>query len=150
MPETEIPLADDEDIIRVFLRRPNEPWGFSKLRKADFARQMSNHSGMSMLRLKYLEDRQEALNWFKSDKLKGLAICKAKQMKGLGLHFMASSPTAKHISVRCPPCDVAVNYPILCKPETGDHCLINRRAPVMLSQQLYEIFGLDTPVVLNR
>lgn len=148
MPDTEILLEDDEDIIRVFLRWPDEPWGFSKLRRSDFGRHMSNHSGISMLRLKYLEDRQEALNWFQSDKVKGLAICRAKQLKGLGLRFMAASPTGKHISVRCPLCNLGVDYPILCKPNIGDACCLGLKVTGSLSQKLYKVFTVDTPVVV--
>lgn len=147
MAVTRIALAPDEDIIRVFLRWPNESWGFAKLRKKDFARQMGNHSGMSMLRLKYLDDRQEALDWFESEKLKGLAICKAKALIDLGLHFMASSETDKHISVRCPPCNLEVNYPTLCKSASGDQCLIDLEAANTLSTQLYKLFQVDTAVV---
>lgn len=146
MPDSEIELGDDEDILRVFLRRPDETWGFAKLRKADFARYMEKHSGMSMLRLKFLKDRDEALNWFKSDKLKGLAICKVSDLKALGLRFMAGHADDKHISVRCPPCNLEVNYPTLCKVADGGNCLINLKAEDSMCQKIFKVFRLDTPV----
>lgn len=84
MPVIEIELEDDEDIVRVYTRIPEQTWLFGKLVAADFARIMHRHSGISLLRLKYLT-RQEARNWFETPKLKGLAICKAIALKDLGL-----------------------------------------------------------------
>lgn len=150
MPETEIVLDPEEEIIRVFLRRPNESWGFSKLRKSDFARQMTDHSGISMLRLRHLENTGEALNWFKSKKLKGLAICKAEKLMELGVHFMANSTTAKHISVRCSPCNLCVGYPVLCQPRLGQSCLLDLEARDLFSQELCKLFVIYTPISVNQ
>lgn len=150
MTETEIFLDPSEDILRVFLRRPNESWGFSKLRKSDFARQMKDNSGISMLRLRHLENSDEALNWFKSRKLKGLAHCKAEKLMELGVHFIANSTTAKHISVRCSPCNLCVDYPVLCQPQSGQSCLLDLEARDSFSQEFYKLFVIYTPISVNQ
>lgn len=148
MPDFEVALDDDEDIVRIFHRYPTELWAFSKLRAKDFARQMEDHSGITLLRLKYLNhDRHKALDWLKTHKLKGLAICKAVDLKALGLRFMACADDHPHLSTRCRECNLAVNYEKgVCVPLDGLQCSINLKAEVTLSKVLYKRFKVDTPI----
>lgn len=146
MPDIEIDLEDDEDIVRVYTRIPEQPWLFRKLVATDFARIMHAHSGISLLRLKYLS-RQQARNWFDTPKLKGLAICKAKALKDLGLRFMAKSAEDPHVSTRCPPCNLNVDYNKLCQTNDKTDCMLDLEAAVSLSKFLSKsVFVVDTPV----
>jgi hypothetical protein len=145
MPESLINLDADEMLVRVFTRNPERPWFFSKLHASDFARVMTAYSGISLLRLKFLT-RLEALNWFESKKLKGLAICEAKSLQSLGLRFIAKSTTDPHVSVRCPPCNMSADYPTLCSTTTGSECHFDLHSPMSLSKILSQSFKIDTPI----
>lgn len=143
----EIELADDEDIIRVYTRRPDEIWAFSKLRASDFARIMAQHSGISLWRLKY-STREEAMAALGTGKLTGTAVCKAKILKDLGLRFFAKNPDNGHISARCVGCNLAVNYPELCSKPDGADCGLKLDAADSVAKALSNkrIFVLDRPV----
>jgi hypothetical protein len=73
MPDIEIEVDDDEDIIRVYHRFESETWGYAKLRKSDFARIMDVHSGLSMWQ-KCTD--QFAMDKYTTDKKKGTAKIK--------------------------------------------------------------------------
>lgn len=153
MPSIEIDLADDEDIIRVYTRRPDEPWSFKKLRPSDFARIMASHSGISLWRLKYTT-REHAMAQLATPKLTGTAICKAKVLKGLGLRFFGKSPQDPHLSTRCPGCDLNINYEQkeICKTLDGSRCTFELHAENSLCATLLKnrIFTIDLPIQAKR
>jgi hypothetical protein len=148
MPDTEISLEEDEVIARVFFRYPSEAGKFTLLRARDFARQMGNHSGISLLRLKYVS-KQQVLGWVKSKKLKGLAVCEGRRLIQLGLRFMAGAADAPHVSTRCSPCDLCVTYPQLCKASPIGSCLLDIEVTPALPEILSKEFRVDLPASLR-
>jgi hypothetical protein len=143
MTVSEISLQDGEIIARVFFRYPSEARKFSELRPKDFARQMRNHSGISLLRLKYLSKRQ-ALDWVPTNKLKGLATCESNRLAQLGLVFLGTSAEDPHVSARCSPCDLCANYPVLCRPMEAS-CSLDIETTPNLSEILSKMFLVDIP-----
>jgi hypothetical protein len=148
MPDAEISLEDDEVIARVFFRYPNEREMFGQLRSTDFARNMRKHSGISLLRMKYLTT-QQAIDWVPSNKLKGLAICKVRQLRQYGLQFMAPGTHHSHVSARCRPCNLLVDYPAVCNASDGRVCDFDIEQAPTLSVSLCAEFRVDTPVKLK-
>ena len=149
MPATEIELADDEELVRVYTRRPDEPWAFKKLRASDFARVMASHSGISLWRLKYIT-RENAMAAIGTSKLTGTAIARAKTLKELGLRFFGKSQEDPHASVRCPGCDLNTNYEQreLCKKLDGSRCGFELHAENFMCASLLknQIFTIDLPI----
>ncbi len=145
--DIEIQLANDEEIVRVYTRTAEQGFLFRKLVRSDFARNMNVHSGISLLRLgnKYLT-RKQALNWFRTKKLKGLAISKAQILKELGCRFFAKSADDPHVSMRCPPCNLEVEYSKLCKSTDGKACMLDLQMKDSLSKTLSKVFMVDTPI----
>ena len=149
MPDIEVTPDPDEIIVRVFFRYDNEKDILFKLVGRNFARQMRNHSGISMLRLKYLS-RQQAINWVPTArKLKGLAVCSAGRLLAMGFKFVASSTADPHLSARCPPCNMCVNYQELCTTTGGDECTLDLYSEGILCPILAELFTIDTPIDLS-
>lgn len=149
MPATEIDLADDEDLIRVYTRRPDEPWSFKKLRSSDFARIMTSHSGISLWRLKYIT-REEAMARLGTTKLTGTAICKAGTLKALGVRFFGKSLDDAHVSTRCAGCDLNTNYEQkeLCAKLDGSRYGFELHAENSMCATLLKngIFTIDSPI----
>lgn len=153
MPDIEIDLADDEDVIRVYTRRPDEPWSFTKLRPSDFARIMASHSGISLWRLKYTT-REYAMARLGTPKLTGTAICKAKVLKSLGMRFFGKSLQDPHVSTRCPGCDLNTNYEQeeLCEKLDGSRCAFEMHAENSMCATLLRnrIFTVDLPIQATK
>lgn len=146
MPVIEIELRDDEDVIRVYTRYPNEWRAFGQLRAKDFARIMSKHSGISLWRLDHCT-REEAMAALKTNKLTGTAICKARVLKELGLRFFANKPDDGHISARCPGCDMNVNYgKEICKTHDEADCGLKLEAESSLAETLSRVFSIDSAI----
>jgi len=93
MPDIEVDPDDDTYIIRIYKRYDSEKHVFAKLRLKDFARVMSEHSGLSMWR--NCSD-QVAMDRYPTDQRKGTAKIKAKLLKALGFKFFSASLTADH------------------------------------------------------
>ena len=153
MPSIEINLDDDEDIIRVYTRRPDEPWSFKKLRSSDFARIMASHSGISLWRLKYTT-REHSMAQLGTPRLTGTAICKAKVLKDLGLRFFGKSQQDPHVSTRCPGCDLNVNYEQreICQSLDGSGCAFELHSEKSLCAMLLKnrIFTIDLPIQAKK
>lgn len=149
MPTIEVDLADEEDLIRVYTRRPDEPWSFKKLRSSDFARIMASHSGISLWRLKHIT-REEAMARLGTAKLTGTAICKVGTLKELGLRFFGKSQDDAHVSARCPGCDLSTNYEQnqLCAKLDGSRCGFELHAENSICATLLKngIFSIDLPI----
>lgn len=143
----EIELDDEEDIIRVYTRWPDQTWALTKLGAKDFARIMATHSGISLWRLKY-STREEAMAALNTQKLTGTAICKGKVLKDLGLRFFAKKPDDGHISARCVGCNLATNYPTLCEKLDGSDCGLKLESEKSLAKTLSNkrIFVIDHPI----
>ena len=150
MPIVEIQLEDDEDIIRVYTRFPDEEaWTFTKLRPKDFARIMGSHSGISLWRLRYCT-RQFAMDQLKTRKLTGTAICKAKTLKDLGMRFFGSRMDDPHVSARCAGCNLNVNYQQqeLCQKSDSSDCGFKLEAQTSLCKTLSnkKMFTIDLAI----
>ena len=148
MPAVEIELGDDEDIIRVYTRYPNEWRAFSKLLAKDFARIMASHSGISLWRLNYCT-RDEAMAALKTRKRTGTAISKAKVLKGLGMGFFGSKSDDAHVSARCLGCDMNINYKKeLCQKLDGTDCGLKLEAEFSMCETLINkrIFNIDLAI----
>lgn len=148
MPDAEIALEDDEIIARVYFRYPNEREMFGQLRSTDFARNMRKHSGISLLRMKYLS-RQQAIDWVPSNKHKGLAVCEVRRLKQYALKFMAPAADHAHVSTRCSPCNLCVSYPEICRTENERDCQFDIELTPTLSVALCAEFQVDVPVKLK-
>lgn len=150
MAAVELQLEDDEDLIRVFTRYPNQTWAFGKLNPKDFARIMASHSGISLWRLKHIT-REEAMSKLDTPKLKGTAIVKAKVLKQHGMRFFGGGPDDPHVSARCPGCNLNTNYgKELCQKVDGSDCGFNVEAEVSMTKTLANkrVFSLDRAVQL--
>jgi hypothetical protein len=120
MPDIEVEIDDDEDIIRVYTRPDGDTWNLTKLRQSDFARIMASHSGISLW---HKCTDQYAMERMQTTKRKGTAVCKAKDLKELGFRFFAKSADAEHLSARCVGCDFEVDYTKgLCKRTDDAPC----------------------------
>lgn len=149
MAATEIGLADDEDLVRVYTRRPDEPWSFRKLRSSDFARIMASHSGISLWRLKHITS-EDAMARLGTAKLTGTAVCKAGALKALGVRFFGKSADDAHVSTRCAGCDLNTNYEQreLCAKLDGSRCGFELHAEDSMCATLLKngIFTIVIPV----
>jgi hypothetical protein len=147
MPDIEVEIDDDEDIIRVYTRKDVETWGLAQLRQADFARVMAAHSGLSMWQRC---NDQFAMDRLPTDKRKGTAKIKAKVLKDLGLKFFAQSPTAEHLSVRCVGCNFEVDYEKgLCKRADDTPCgfdIVANSAPTSKILANKKRFKVSVPI----
>ena len=149
MPVIVFDLADDEDIVRIYSRYPKQTQSFQTLLAKDFARKMDNENGISLLRISPgFFSEQQALNYVRTIKLKGLATCKASVLKNLNLIFMADSATDEHFTARCPGCNLNPNpRPILCKPKEGQVCTLDLQAEPSLAQDLSDLCRILVPIV---
>lgn len=142
-------LADEEELIRVYTRRPDEPWSFRKLRSSDFARIMASHSGISLWRLKHIT-REDAMARLGTAKLTGTAVCKAGALKALGVRFFGTSTDDAHVSTRCAGCDLHTNYEQreLCAKLDGSRCGFELHAENSMCATLLKngIFTIDMPI----
>jgi hypothetical protein len=132
----EIEVDDDEDLIRIFTRFPNQTWSLGKLGPKDFCRIMHSHSGISLWRLNLIS-HEEAMNRMDAgEKLKGTAVTKAGRLKDLGFRFFGNGPNDPHLSVRCPGCNLSINYSQLCEPSDGSVCSFALHAPTSYAKTL--------------
>ena len=147
MPDIEIEVDDDEEIIRVYHRFESETWGYAQLRKSDFARIMDGHSGLSMW---HKCTDQFAMDRYTTDKKKGTAKIKAKQLKELGFKFFAKSEDAEHLSLRCDGCDLEVDYSKgLCKRTDGSPCgfdIVENDEPTSTKLANKKYFNVSVPI----
>lgn len=147
----EIKLDDNEQLVRIFKRGERETWGFRKLRKIDFVRNMTEHSGISLFRLKYITPT-EAMARLITYKKKGLAAVEAKVLKEMGFKFMAEHDLDPHVSMRCSLCNLeptSTEHKILCKTIEGDSCLLENLSSSpseLIPATLSKRFWLHTPI----
>lgn len=145
----EINVGDDEDLIRIYTRYPNETRIFGKLLPRDFCRIMHSHSGISLWRLKYITHEVAMDRMSAGEKLKGTALTKASALKGLGFRFFANSEDDPHLSVRCPSCNLNVNYKEeLCQTTDGKDCSFNLYAEYSFAKVLTKnnIFKIERAI----
>lgn len=136
MAAVEIDVGDDEDLIRVYTRYPNQTGSFGKLLPKDFCRIMQSHSGISLWRLNLIS-HEGAMDRLNTEKLKGTAVAKAKRLKDLGFKFFAITNDDPHLSVRCPGCNLNVDYgSALCEQTNGAMCSFNLHAPYSFAATL--------------
>jgi len=146
MAAVEIDVGDDEDLIRIYTRYPNQIKIFEKLLPQDFCRNMHAHSGISLWRLKYISHEEAMKGMNAGDKLKGTAITKAKVLKDLGFRFFGKSSDDPHLSVRCPACNLNVNYgKELCETKDKADCSFNLYAAYSFAKTLSQkdIFQIE-------
>lgn len=149
MPLSQIQIGDDEDIVRIFLRFPSQQGSFRTLLPNDFTRKMDLQSGISLLRVGTgFLTRDQAMAWIKGSKPRGLASCKGKVLKSLGLKFVASSASDPHLSTRCAGCDLnpAQGQAPLCTRTDGQACDFKMAAANSLPIILSYIFTIHTPI----
>jgi hypothetical protein len=147
----ELLLDDDEDLIRVFTRFPNQTWNFAKIGPKDFARIMASHSGISLWRLKHIS-REDAMEKLDTPKLKGTAITKAKVLKQHGIRFFGGGPDDPHVSARCPGCNLNIDYgKELCQKADGSSCSFDLEAEISITKTLANkrVFSIDRPIQLG-
>ncbi len=146
MTAVEIEVGDDEDLIRVYARLPGQTRIFGKLVPSDFARIMHSQSGLSMFRLKFITHEAAIERFGAPHKLKGTAVAKGAVLKGIGFRFFASGLDDPHVSVRCPGCDLNVNYSNeLCKKLDKTDCTFSLHAEFSYAKTLTsnKIFKID-------
>lgn len=146
MPDFPIDLSEDEVLLRIFHRYPNQLNAFNKLLPGDFLRNMPKHSGISLWRLKYTS-RQKVLESYVTEKLKGLAACTVGELKDMNLSYFVSSKASAHVSARCSLCNGASDYPTLCVPNKGE-CAFMNNAAFSQSKVLTKRFRPDTAIKL--
>lgn len=144
----EIDVGDDEDLIRIYTRYPNQTWSFGKLGPKDFCRIMRSHSGISLWRLSLIT-HEDAMNRMDAgEKLKGTAVTKAKRLKAFGFRFFGNGPNDPHLSVRCPGCNLNIVRGELCEPSDGSACTFDLHAPFSHAKTLSknDVFKIDRQI----
>lgn len=125
----EIELSDDEEVVRVFARRPSEKSKPLQVHGADFARR-KNNSGISLWRA---SSRQEAKERWTTSWPKGTLLCKAGPFKKLGLRFYGNHSGDNHLSTRCDDCDLSPNQfnaRPLCQRKDLSSCLFENQCAI--------------------
>lgn len=118
-------LNSSIELARVYFRVRAQSQIFGHLVPGDFARRRISESdawrepGISLWRLDCVSP-QEALDRVPSRKLKGLAVMNAGILQQLGYSCVTNQENPAHVSLRCRPCDFALNAAGICLPKIGD------------------------------